>query len=83
MSDEKVLLNIEEVSEMLGVTSRHVRRLWQKMEFPQPIRLGGSVRWNRHVVDRFLQLLSLGADSCNAARDCARGNPLEEKDGDA
>lgn len=60
MNDEKVLLTVEEVARLLDVSTRHLRRLADRNEFPQPIRLGGCVRWHRAAVEQFLKSLAIG-----------------------
>jgi len=43
-------ISARELAEMLGVSLRQVWRLNSAGKLPKPIRLGGSVRWNRHEV---------------------------------
>lgn len=57
LDDVRVLLTVVEVSAMLGVSTRHVRRLYESNQFPKPIRLGASLRWHRSAVDEFLRSL--------------------------
>ena len=57
-----ILLDVEAFAGVLGVSSRHVRRLVDAGKAPQPIRLGGCVRWPRHVVDTWI------ADGCPNCR---------------
>jgi excisionase family DNA binding protein len=56
------MLDIEALAEVLGVSSRHVRRLVDAGRCPQPVRLGGCVRWPRHVVEAWV------ADGCPNCR---------------
>ena len=56
------LLDVEAFAELLGVSSRHVRRLVDGGRAPQPVRLGGCVRWPRNVVEAWL------ADGCPTIR---------------
>jgi prophage regulatory protein len=56
------LLDIDAVADMLGVSSRHVRRLADAGKCPQPVRLGGCVRWPRQVVEAWI------ADGCPNCR---------------
>lgn len=44
------LLDVEVVAKMLGVSGRHVYRLADGGQMPRPIKLGGSVRWDRQVI---------------------------------
>lgn len=48
------LMRIEEVAKFLSINPRTVRRLWQRGEFPQPIRLGASVRWREQTLVDFV-----------------------------
>lgn len=57
-----VMLDVEHVAELFDVSSRHIRRLVDAGKFPQPTRLGGCVRWPRHVVESWI------ADGCPAIR---------------
>jgi excisionase family DNA binding protein len=57
-----VMLDVEHVAELFDVSTRHIRRLVDAGKFPQPVRLGGCVRWPRHVVDAWL------ADGCRTIR---------------
>jgi prophage regulatory protein len=56
------LLDVEAFAGLLGVSTRHVRRLVDAGKAPQPVRLGGCVRWPRHVVEAWL------ADGCPNCR---------------
>jgi excisionase family DNA binding protein len=53
-----VLLDIEAFAALVGVSTRHLRRLVDAGKAPQPVRLGGCVRWPRHAVEAWL------ADGC-------------------
>lgn len=48
------LLDVNDVAEMLGVSSRQVYRLADGGLMPKPIKLGGSVRWDRNVIDEWV-----------------------------
>jgi prophage regulatory protein len=64
-----VLLGVEHVAELLGVSSRHVRRLADAGRCPQPVRLGGCVRWPRHVVEAWV---AEGCPNCRKRPGVAR-----------
>jgi len=49
-----VLLDIEGFAGLLGVSTRHLRRMVDAGKAPQPVRLGGCVRWNRETVAAWL-----------------------------
>jgi excisionase family DNA binding protein len=57
-----VLLDIDQFAALLGVSTRHLRRLVDAGKAPQPLRLGGCVRWNRETVAGWL------ADGCPNCR---------------
>ena len=57
-----VLLDIEAFAGLLDCSTRHVRRCVDAGKFPQPVRLGGCVRWPRHVVEAWI------ADGCPNCR---------------
>lgn len=44
-----------ELAEMLGVSLRQVWRLNAAGKLPKPIRLGGSVRWNRDEILKWFE----------------------------
>ena len=49
-----VMLDVEAFAALLGVSTRHLRRLVDAGKAPQPVRLGGCVRWPRHVADGWI-----------------------------
>ncbi len=44
-SPQPLLLKDEEVASLLGISRRSVWRLVSSGRLPEPVRLGGSVRW--------------------------------------
>jgi prophage regulatory protein len=52
--EERRLLDVRQVAELLGVSSRQVYRLTDGGALPRPLRLGGSVRWDRDAIDRWI-----------------------------
>lgn len=44
---ERLGLDAKGVSELLGISQRHLWKLHAGARIPEPIRLGRSVRWNR------------------------------------
>ena len=44
------LMTDKETAAMLSVSTRHLHRLRDRGDIPQPIRLGGSVRWRRQSI---------------------------------
>lgn len=52
--DEAILLPAKEVAALLGVSERTVHRLRSTREIPQPVQFGGSVRWRRSEIARWI-----------------------------
>jgi len=52
---EALALCARELAEMLDVSLRQVWRLNSADKLPKPIRLGGSVRWNRAEVTAWFE----------------------------
>jgi excisionase family DNA binding protein len=48
------LLDVEDFAALLGVSTRHLRRLVDAGKAPQPVRLGGCVRWPRAAVEAWI-----------------------------
>lgn len=48
------LLNVREVSEMLGISERTIYRLSDSGDMPQPVKLGSSVRWRRQELENWV-----------------------------
>ncbi len=48
--DLPILINIKEVAVLSSISVRTIWRLVSTHEFPEPIRIGGSVRWARETV---------------------------------
>jgi predicted DNA-binding transcriptional regulator AlpA len=57
-----VLIDIEAFAGLLDVSTRHARRLVDAGKAPQPVRLGGCVRWPLTVVEAWI------ADGCPNCR---------------
>jgi excisionase family DNA binding protein len=49
-----LLLKVDQVALMLGLSERTVWRLVETGEIPRPIKLGRSVRWSRSTIERFV-----------------------------
>ena len=49
------LLSVQNVSEMLGVSPRHIRRLNDAGRMPAPVRLGKSVRWPESALTEWVK----------------------------
>jgi prophage regulatory protein len=51
----QLAMSARQLSQMLNVSLRQVWRLNAAGKLPQPIRLGGSVRWNRQEVTEWFE----------------------------
>lgn len=56
------MLDVGTLADMLGVSTRHVRRLVDAGKCPPPVRLGRVCRWTRPAVDQWI------ADGCPNCR---------------
>ena len=52
---EVVAISAKTLAQMLGVSLRQIWRLSSAGKLPRPIKLGGSVRWNRDEIIRWFQ----------------------------
>ena len=50
------LLSVRDVAEVLAISVRSVWRLRAAGLLPEPVRVGGAVRWRRSQIDRWLDL---------------------------
>ena len=48
------LIHVEQLAEILGCSSRHVRRLSDSHRIPRPIKLGSLTRWTRVEIDNWI-----------------------------
>jgi prophage regulatory protein len=60
------LMNDEATAAMFGISTRHMKRLVEKGEFPSPVRLGGCVRWSRKDIEEWI------AGGCMRVKQTAR-----------
>lgn len=63
------LLTVDDVAKILRVSTRTVRRRWNKGEFPAPMRIGRLVRWHPDQIRDYL---------AKQREECAREGALEE-----
>ncbi len=54
-TQEALAISARDLKEMLNVSLRQVWRLNAVGKLPKPIRLGGSVRWNRQEVQDWFE----------------------------
>jgi predicted DNA-binding transcriptional regulator AlpA len=47
----KLLLTLEEVAYLLGMSPRQVRSLLKRGRLPPPVRLDGRLRWSRKILE--------------------------------
>lgn len=62
-----VLLDVRQVSALLGCSGRTIYRLADAGRMPAPVRLGTLVRWHRPVIENWL------ADGCPSCRTTRNG----------
>ena len=48
------LLDVQQVAEILGCSTRHVFRLSDSGKMPRPVKLGALVRWNRSAIEDWI-----------------------------
>ena len=61
------LLDVHEVAELLGCSTRHVYRLSDAGKMPAPVKLGACVRWNRSAIESWIE------EGCPIVRNFKRG----------
>jgi len=52
---EALAISARELAQMLGVSLRQIWRLNASGKLPRPLRLGGSVRWDRDEILRWFK----------------------------
>jgi prophage regulatory protein len=52
--EQSRMLTVQQVAKLLGISSRSVYRLSDAGRMPRPLRLGGSVRWDRTVIESWI-----------------------------
>jgi excisionase family DNA binding protein len=56
------LMKIDEVARYFSVNQRTIRRLWDRGEFPKPIRIGKMLRWREQALAEYVN------DKCEQAQ---------------
>jgi excisionase family DNA binding protein len=69
---EALAVCARELAEMLNVSLRQVWRLNSAGKLPKPIRLGGSVRWNRAEVQQWFDAGCPGRAAWEAKKEAVR-----------
>lgn len=54
-NQELMAISARDLAAMVGVSLRQVWRLNSAGKLPKPIRLGGSVRWNRKEIQQWFE----------------------------
>ncbi|WP_146405834.1 helix-turn-helix transcriptional regulator [Allorhodopirellula heiligendammensis] len=54
-TDAARLMSVDAVAAMLAISTRHVYRLADSGRMPRPVKLGGSNRWDRDVVENWIR----------------------------
>ena len=47
-------LTIKEVADICGVSRDTIRNLYKSNQFPKPVRIGSSLRWDSARIDKFM-----------------------------
>ena len=53
--EERIVLSADDLAHRLGVSVRHVRRMDVAGKLPQPVRIGGCVRWPVDKIDAWIR----------------------------
>jgi excisionase family DNA binding protein len=59
---------VNDVAEVLSVSDRHVYRLNDAGKMPQPIKLGGAVRWDMELIQDWIAAGCPAVDSRQGSR---------------
>jgi len=51
---ERLLLNVKEVAELLGISERTVWKMASCRELPAPLRIGRSQRWSKKALEELI-----------------------------
>ena len=54
LKESPSLVGVHGVAELLDCSTRHVRRLADAGKMPRPMKLGALVRWNRQVIEDWI-----------------------------
>lgn len=54
-SEPARLMTVEAVAAMLAVSTRQIYRLADSGKIPRPVKLGGSNRWDREVIENWIK----------------------------
>ena len=53
--EQAMLLDKRALSQLLNCSQRHIDRMVEAERMPKPYRLGNAVRWDRSVVESWIQ----------------------------
>ena len=59
--------DVQVIADLLGCSTRHVRRLSDAGKMPRPVKLGALVRWSKAAIEDWI------ARSCPAFRNTKKG----------
>ncbi|MCH8829678.1 MAG: helix-turn-helix domain-containing protein [Planctomycetes bacterium] len=51
--ESSALVDVRQVAELLGCSTRHIYRLADAGKMPRPVKLGALVRWNRATLQEW------------------------------
>ncbi len=54
LRSESALMDVKQVASLLGCSQRHIYRLCNAKQMPQPIHLRSLVRWNRPQLEEWI-----------------------------
>ena len=54
VTEDCQLINAKELAKMLSLSKRQIHRLNACGKIPRPVRIGGSVRWDREEILRWI-----------------------------
>jgi predicted DNA-binding transcriptional regulator AlpA len=52
----RLVLTAPEVADLLGISIRHLWRMNAKQLLPEPVRMGGTTRWRRTDIQKWVEL---------------------------
>jgi excisionase family DNA binding protein len=64
-ANSPALLDVQAVARLLGCSARHVYRLADGGQMPQPLKLGALVRWSRQAIEEWI---ATGCKPCRNGR---------------
>ena len=56
------MYNLNEVCETLRLSKSTVRRMWERGDFPTPLRIGHKLKWRKHTIDMYVAKMEAAND---------------------